>query len=123
MEELDENLLEKNVIDMVNPSDVSWGIFHISLPYLMFLKQKRLGKIKGRGCDDDGPQREHIAKLESSSPTVKIHALFISCLIDAIEGRKVAIADISGAFSSADWPLNAPPCYLKFEGVMVDMIC
>ena len=89
----------------------------------MFLKRKRSGKIKARGCADGMPQREYITKLESSSPTVKIHALFISCLIDAIEGRRVAITDIPGAFLSADWPLSAPPCYLRFEGVMVDMIC
>ena len=51
------------------------------------------------------------------------NALFISCLINAIEGHRVAITDIPGAFLSADWPLSAPPCYLRFEGVMVDMIC
>ena len=27
MEKLDENLLGKNVIDMINPSDVTWSIF------------------------------------------------------------------------------------------------
>ena len=123
MEELDENLLGKNVIDMLDPSDVSWGIFQMSLAYLMFLKRKRSGKIKARGCADGRPQREYITKLESSAPTVKIHALFVSCLIDAVEGRRVAITDIPGAFLSADWPPSAPPCYLRFEGVMVDMIC
>ena len=41
MEELDENLIGKNVIDMLNPSDVSWGIFQMSLAYLMFLKRER----------------------------------------------------------------------------------
>ena len=56
MEELDENLLGKNVIDMLDPSDVSWGIFQMSLAYLMFLKRKRSGKIKARGCADGRPQ-------------------------------------------------------------------
>ena len=46
------------------------------------------------------------------SQTVKIHALFISCLVDAIEDRRVTITDIPGAFLSVDWPLSATPCYL-----------
>ena len=54
---------------------------------------------------------------------MKTHALFISCLVDAFERRKVVIADIPGAFLSADWPANAPDCWIRFEGAMVDMIC
>ena len=126
MAELDENLLGKNVIDMLSPKSpkkVTWDMFKMSLAYLMFLKRKREGKIKGRGCADGRPQRKYITKLESSAPMVKVHALFISCMIDAIEGRSVAITDIPGAFLSADWPKSAPPCYLKYEGIMVDLIC
>ena len=89
----------------------------------MFLKRKRCGKVKARGCADGRPQREYnITKLESSSPTVKTHALFLSCLVDAVEGRKVVVADIPGAFLSADWPDDAPDFYIRFEGVMIDML-
>jgi hypothetical protein len=45
-----------------------------------------------------------------------------SCLMDAIEGRKVATCDIPGAFLQADWPAERD-CYLKFEGAMISMIC
>jgi hypothetical protein len=45
-----------------------------------------------------------------------------SCLMDAIEGRKVTTCDIPGAFLQADWPAERD-CYLKFEGAMVSMIC
>jgi hypothetical protein len=41
--------------------------------------------------------------------------------MDAIEGRKVATCDITGAFLQADWPEDSD-CYLKFEGAMVSMI-
>ena len=41
MEELDQNLIGKNVIGMLNLLDVSWGIFQMSLAYLMFLKRER----------------------------------------------------------------------------------
>jgi hypothetical protein len=34
----------------------------------------------------------------------------------------VAICNIQGAFLQADWPQDEP-CYIRFEGIMVDMIC
>ena len=41
-----------------------------TLGYLMFLKQKRTGQIKGRGCTDGCKQRLHTPKDDASSPTV-----------------------------------------------------
>ena len=46
----------------------------------------------------------------------------IPCAMDAIEERKVVTCDILKAFLQADWPKDID-CHLKFEGVMVDMIC
>ena len=60
-----------------------------ALRYLMFLKQKRCGMMKGRGCVDGRPQRLWKTKEETTSPTVSIESLFISCMIDAMEGRDV----------------------------------
>ena len=64
----------------------------------MFLKRKRSGKMKGRGCADGRPQREFITKEESSSPTVSLYALMGLCVMDAMEGRKVITVNIPGAF-------------------------
>jgi hypothetical protein len=82
--------------EMVKPSDVTKSIRYEALNYLMFLKSKRCGKIKARGCADGRPQREYITKDESSSPTISIYALMTSCLMDAIEGRKVATCKLIG---------------------------
>jgi hypothetical protein len=124
IKELDENLIGRDVIQMLQPQSVTYEMFQMSLSYLMFLKRKRCGKIKARGCADGRSQREYITKDESSSPTVKTQALMCSCLIDAIERRCVVVGDIPGAFLQADYPQDAgKECYLKFEGVMVDMIC
>jgi hypothetical protein len=122
VKELDDNLLGMGAVRMLKPSEVNKNIRYEALNYLMFLKRKRCGKIKARGCADGRPQREYISKDESSSPTVSIYALMTSCLMDAIEGRKVATCDIPGAFLQADWP-EERDCYLKFEGAMVSMIC
>ena len=68
----------------------------------MFLKRKRSGKVKGRGCADSRSQREYITKEESSLPTVSLYALMGSCLMDAMDGRKVITVDIPGAFLQGD---------------------
>jgi hypothetical protein len=73
-----------------------------SLNYLMFLKQKRSGRIKGRGCADVRKQRLHKTKEETSAPTVAMESLFLSCTIDAKERRTVLTSDIPGAFMQTD---------------------
>jgi hypothetical protein len=50
----------------------------------MFLKEKRCGKIKGRGCADGCKQREYLSKEDTSSPTVAIESVFLSCVIDVV---------------------------------------
>ena len=112
MKGLNKNIIGKNVIDMLPARSVTHDMMKMSLAYLMFLKRKRVGQCKARGCDDGRPQREYITKLESSSPCVKTHALFLSCIVDAFENRCVVVADIPAAFSSADWPENAPDCHI-----------
>jgi hypothetical protein len=121
VKELDASLIGRNIIDMLPNNNITSDIFRMSLGYLMFLKRKRCGKIKARGCADGRPQREYITKDRSSSPTVSNNALFATCLVDVIENRAVAVCDIPGSFLQANWP-EGEPCYIRFEGIMVDMI-
>jgi hypothetical protein len=69
----------------------------LSLQYLMFLKQKRCGHIKGQGCADGCKQWIYKMKEETSALTVSIESLFLSCMIDTKEGRKVMTCDIPRA--------------------------
>ena len=100
--ELKANLLGRGCIDMLTLKDLTWDIRKQALGYLMFLKWKRSGKMKGRGCAVGRPQQEYITKEESSSPTVSLYALMGSCLMDVIDGRKVITVDIPGAFRQGD---------------------
>ena len=88
----------------------------------MFLKRKRNRKTKGRGCADGCPQQEYITKEESSSPIVSLYALMGSCVMDALDNRKVITVDIPGAFLQGDWPQDKHPGYIILEGIMVDII-
>ena len=122
-DELETNLLGRGCIDMLSWKDLTWDIRKRALGYLMFLKRKRSGKMKGRGCADGRPQRDYITKEESSSPTVSLYALMGSCVMDALDDRKVITVDIPGAFLQGEWPQDKHPGYIMFEGIMVEMIC
>ena len=89
---------ERNVVKPLDPEDITDEIRKRALGYLMFLKQKRNGDIKGRSCADGRPQRLYKTKAETSSPTAAIKSVLITGLIDAQEGRDVAVVDIPGAF-------------------------
>jgi len=68
----------------------------------MFIKEKRDGAVKARGCDDGRPQQQYTEKGDASSPMVFLEAMLMSCSIEAKEGRYVAVADIPGTFLHAD---------------------
>ena len=73
-----------------------------ALSYLMFIKEKRDGAVKPRGCADGRPQRQYTNKGDASSLMVSLEAMMMSCCIDAKEGQYVVVTDIPGAFLHAD---------------------
>ena len=97
-----EQLLYRKVMHGKKPSELTRDQKRAALRYLMFLKQKRCGRIKGRGCADGRKQKVYKTKEETSSPTIHVEALFLSCMIDAMENRNVVTLDIPGAFMQAD---------------------
>lgn len=90
-----------------------------SLQYLMFLKKKRCGRIKGRGCADGRKQRMYKSKQETSAPTVAVESLLISCAIDAKENRHVITSDVPGAFMQADMD---EILHMKLEGPLARLL-
>jgi hypothetical protein len=97
-----EQLDKMNVLEPINPSDLTPSERDKVLEYLMFLKEKRCGKIKGRGCADERIQRLWTEKHDAASPTAYLESLLLTVSVDAKEGRKVATVDIPGAFLDVD---------------------
>jgi hypothetical protein len=97
-----QQLHDRKVLEPQLANELSRDEKLASLHYLMFLKKKRCGRIKGRGCADGRKQRIHTKKEDASSPTVAIEAVMLSCVIDAEEERDVATVDIPGAFMQVD---------------------
>ena len=70
---------------------------------LLFLTEKRDGKLKSRMCADGSKQRtyEGYDKNDTASPTAATESVLITGVIDAKEKRKVATIDLPGAFLHA----------------------
>lgn len=110
----DRKVLEPRIADELSREEKL-----AALHYLMFLKKKRNGRIKGRGCADGRKQRLHTNKEDASSPTVAIEAVMLSCVIDAKERRDTATVDILGAFMQADMDELV---HMRLDGKMAELL-
>jgi hypothetical protein len=54
-----------------------------ALSSLLFLKEKRMGDIKGRACINGVPQHTYIPREEAASQTVSTESTFITAFIAA----------------------------------------
>jgi Reverse transcriptase (RNA-dependent DNA polymerase) len=88
-----------------------------SLRALSVIKEKRDGQLKGRTVADGSAQCGKFSKAETGSPTAASDAVLLPAIVDAHEGRDVAIADVTGAYLHAymkdfismrftDWAVN-----------------
>jgi hypothetical protein len=68
-------LHERKVMEPRKSTELSDEQKREALAYLMFLKRKRCGKIKGRGCADGRKQRAYIDRADAASPTVAVRHL------------------------------------------------
>ena len=116
-----QQMHDLKVVEPLHPSTVTKEMRQKALNYLMFLKRKRTGVVKGRGCADGRKQKLYVRKEDAAAPTVGTPALFISCLQDAIERRHVATVDVPGAFLQTDQP-DDDEVNICFEGPMVDIL-
>ena len=114
-----KQLHDRKVCEPVHRKDLSSGQRNKALGYLMFLKQKRCGRIKGRGCADGRKQRVWTTKEDATSPTVSTEAVLLTAVIDAKERREVITVDIPGAFMQGD---QDETVHMKLEGTLADLL-
>ena len=101
-----QQLRQWKVCEPQKATDLSANQCKASLCYLMFLKQKCSGQIKGQGCADDWIQCLHTDIEGKTLPTVDTEAVILTSTIDAKESRDVATMDIPGAFMHSDLHLQ-----------------
>ena len=85
----------------------------------MFIKENRDGTIKAPGCADGHKQRDKNNNSDTTSPKVSTEAVLVSAVIDAYEERDVAVADIPGAYLSADMDDDV---FMNFRGTMAELM-
>ena len=85
----------------------------------MFLKEKHDGSIKARGCADVRSQCAYTNKLDTSSPTVSLEAMLLTCVTDVKEGQYFAVTDIPGAFLHVDMEQEV---HMLLEGTIAALI-
>lgn len=104
----------------LNPTDLTSEQKRNTLPSINLIKEKQCGRIKGHSVADGRRQRHLYDKADITSPTVSTDALLLTMVINAMEQREVATADIPGAYLQADMPDFV---ILKMKGKSVDVMC
>ena len=61
----------------------------------------------------------HITKEDSTAPPVIMEALFLTAVIEAMEGRNVVVLDVPGAFMQAEIDELV---HMRFTGAMVTLL-
>lgn len=120
---ISKELNQFNMLNTFTPIDAQTLTYeqHCSaLASLIFLTEKRNGDIKARACANGNPQREHIAKEETTPPTVTNKTNFaLVAAIAAKEGCFVATMDLPGAFLHAD---NDTFVVMKMTGKLAELM-
>jgi hypothetical protein len=89
---------------------------------LIFLVEKRDGRIKARACANGSVQRSYVPKEDATSPTAMTESILLTATIEAHEGRDVMTADIPNAFVQTEVDQSKEKIIMKIRGPMVDML-
>jgi hypothetical protein len=82
-----KQLHDMNVFKPVHKSSLTLQEILKTLGSIIFIKERRCGRIKERACADGRPQRLLCEKHEAASPTVKTDSVILTSVIDASEER------------------------------------
>ena len=69
---------------------------------LIFLVEKRDGRVKAWACANGSTQHEYMERDEAASPTAMTESILIMAVIDAKQNQDVMTADIPNAFIQTD---------------------
>jgi hypothetical protein len=91
---------------------------------LIFLTEKKDGRIKARTCANGSTQREYTDREEATSPTAMTESHLIIAVIDAKQGRDVMTTNIPNTFVQMDIEdkPNGEKIIMKIQGTLVDML-
>jgi Reverse transcriptase (RNA-dependent DNA polymerase) len=85
-------------------------------------QEKRDERIKARTVAGGNKQRGFITKEEPTSPTVSTESVILTSVIDALEGRDVAIIDIPNAFIQTKLTDKDEMAIIRIRRMLVDTL-
>ena len=115
-----EQLHLRNVFDPLYGNKISFDDKQNALDSLIFIKEKENGDLKGRACADGRKQRGKIDETETTSPTVSLESVLLTAVIEAKEGRDVAVLDIPNAFVQTD--MEGEQVLMKMKGDLAELM-
>jgi hypothetical protein len=118
-------LIDMDVMDPLKADELTAKQKREALGMINMIKEKRnhtpeVPDLKGRACADGRPQKTRYTKEETASPTMSNDAFMIQMMINAIEGRDVAFADVAGAYLHAHMTEFVA---MRITGAEVDIMC
>ena len=89
---------------------------------LLFLVEKRNGKIKAQTCVNGSTQHKYIEREDATSPTAATDAILITGVLDAKQHRDVMTNDVPNAFVQTPISQDGEKFIMKIRGKLVDML-
>jgi hypothetical protein len=123
-DELDQ-LYKRNCFKPVDAYTMTKMEKRKAMESLLFLTEKRDGRIKGRMVCNGKPTRKWVDKDEATAPTASLESIMLTAIIGAKEGLDVMSADIPNAFIQAQMPKKKEGeerVIMKITGVLVDLL-
>ena len=112
----------RDTFEPINPSDLTPEELKEVLESHMFLKEKRDQSVKGRVVAGGDKQRGKIDKLDASSPTAALESVLLTAVIDAHEGRDVAVIDIPNAFVQTRLEDDKDKAIMRLRGKLAELM-
>jgi hypothetical protein len=89
---------------------------------LLFLIEKRDGRIKARTCANGSMQREYIDREDVTSPKAVTESILITGVIEAKQQRDIMMNDVPNAFVQTLIPQDREKIIMKIRGQLVDLL-
>jgi hypothetical protein len=112
----------RDTFEPINPKDLTNEERKEVLESHLFLKEKRDATVKGRMVAGGNKQRGKIEKLDASSPTAALESVLLTAIIDAQEGRNVAVIDIPNAFVQTHLEADADKAIMRLRGKLAELM-
>jgi hypothetical protein len=112
----------RDTFEPINPKDLTNEERKEVLESHLFLKEKRDATVKGRMVTGGNKQRGTIEKLDASSPTAALESVLLTAIIDAHEGRDVAVIDIPNAFDQTRLKDDDDKAIMRLRGKLTELV-